>query len=130
MIAKRKYATSCALVALTALVSCGRTAPEPAASSATDPAAPAAPAASAATARTADGPPNPERNAYFGETHVHTSWSVDAWVIGNRLAGPDQAYRYAQGQTIKHPMGFDVTIDTPMDFMGVTDHSEYVGVTR
>ena len=26
--------------------------------------------------------PNPERNAYFGETHLHTSWSVDAWVMG------------------------------------------------
>ena len=67
--------------------------------------------------------PNPERNAYFGETHIHTSWSVDAWVMGNRLTGPDEAYKYAQGQTIKHPMGFDIKIDTTMDFMGVTDHS-------
>ncbi|HYB12239.1 MAG TPA: DUF3604 domain-containing protein, partial [Myxococcota bacterium] len=40
---------------------------------------------------------NPERNAYFGETHVHTSWSVDAWVMGNRITGPDEAYKYAQG---------------------------------
>ena len=73
---------------------------------------------------------NPERNAYFGETHIHTSWSVDAWVMGNRITGPDDALKYAQGQTIKHPMGFDIKIDTPLDFMGVTDHSEYVGVTR
>ena len=74
--------------------------------------------------------PNPEREAYFGETHIHTSWSVDAWVMGNRLTGPDDAYKYALGQTIKHPMGFDIKIETPLDFMGVTDHSEYVGVTR
>jgi hypothetical protein len=74
--------------------------------------------------------PNPERNAYFGETHIHTSWSVDAWVMGNRITGPGDAYKYAQGETIKHPMGFDIRIDTPLDFMGVTDHSEYVGVTR
>jgi hypothetical protein len=74
--------------------------------------------------------PNPERNAYFGETHIHTSWSVDAWVMGNRITGPDDAYKYAQGQTIKHPMGFDIKIDTPLDFMGVTDHAEYVGVTK
>jgi hypothetical protein len=74
--------------------------------------------------------PNPERNAYFGETHLHTSWSVDAWIFGNRIAGPDDAYKYAQGQTIKHPMGYDIKIDTPMDFMGVTDHAEYVGVTK
>jgi hypothetical protein len=74
--------------------------------------------------------PNPDRNAYFGETHIHTSWSVDAWVIGNRITGPDDALKYAQGQTIKHPMGYEIKIDTPMDFMGVTDHSEYVGVTK
>ncbi len=75
-------------------------------------------------------PPNPDRNAYFGDEHIHTSWSVDAWVMGNRITGPDDALKYAQGQTIKHPLGYDIKIDTPMDFMGVTDHSEYVGVTR
>ena len=73
---------------------------------------------------------NPDRNAYFGDEHIHTSWSVDAWVMGNRITGPDDALKYAQGQTIKHPLGYDIKIDTPMDFMGVTDHSEYVGVTR
>ena len=59
---------------------------------------------------------NPERDAYFGETHIHTSWSVDAWVMGNRLTGPDDALKYAQGQTIKHPLGYDIKIDTPLDF--------------
>ncbi|HXY05628.1 MAG TPA: DUF3604 domain-containing protein [Burkholderiaceae bacterium] len=73
---------------------------------------------------------NPDRNAYFGDEHIHTSWSLDAWVMGNRLTGPDDAYKYAQGQTLKHPMGYDIKIDTPMDFMGVTDHSEYVGITK
>ncbi len=73
---------------------------------------------------------NPDRNAYFGEEHIHTSWSVDAWLMGNRITGPDDALKYAQGQTIKHPLGYDIKIDTPMDFMGVTDHSEYVGVTK
>ncbi len=73
---------------------------------------------------------NPDRNAYFGEEHIHTSWSLDAWVMGNRITGPEDALKYAQGQTIKHPMGYDIKIDTPMDFMGVTDHSEYVGVTK
>ncbi len=73
---------------------------------------------------------NPDRDAFFGETHVHTSWSVDAWVIGNRLTGPDDALKYGQGETIKHPLGYDIRIDTPLDWMGVTDHSEYVGVTK
>jgi hypothetical protein len=73
---------------------------------------------------------NPDRNAYFGEEHIHTSWSVDAWIFGNRITGPDEALKYAQGETIKHPLGYDIKIETPMDFMGVTDHSEYVGVTK
>ena len=85
----------------------------------------------ARTSNTEPAPPrNPDRNAYFGEEHIHTSWSVDAWVMGNRITGPDDALKFAQGQTIKHPMGYDIKIDTPMDFMGVTDHSEYVGVTK
>ena len=73
---------------------------------------------------------NPLRDAYFGETHVHTSWSVDAWLFGNRLTGPGDAYKYFKGETIKHPLGYDIKIDTPLDFAGVTDHSEYVGVVR
>src|SRR4029453_15505577 len=66
--------------------------------------------------------PNPERNAYFGETHVHTSWSLDAFAIGNVLTTPGDAYKYFKGEPIKHPLGYDVKIDTPLDFAGVTDH--------
>ena len=84
----------------------------------------------ALSASLASAQPNSERDAYFGETHIHTSWSVDAWVMGSRVAGPDDALEYAQGRTIKQPMGFEIKIGTPLDFMGVTDHSEYVGVTR
>jgi hypothetical protein len=73
---------------------------------------------------------NPERNAYFGETHVHTSWSFDAYIFGNHLTGPADAYKYAKGEPIKHPLGFDIKIMTPLDWMGVTDHSEYAGVVR
>ena len=73
---------------------------------------------------------NPERDAYFGETHVHTSWSLDAWLLGNRVTGPADAYKYFKGQPIKHPAGYDVKIVTPLDWAGVTDHSEYVGVIK
>ena len=72
----------------------------------------------------------PDRQAFFGETHVHTSWSLDAWLGGDRLTGPGDAYKYFKGETIKHPLGYDVKIDTPLDWAGVTDHSEYVGVTK
>ena len=113
--------------ALVTLGACEQSTPAPEPKKAEAPAAAAKPVASPA----AQAPqPNPERNAYFGETHIHTSWSVDAWVMGNRLTGPADALAYAQGATIEHPMGFDIKIDTPLDFMGVTDHSEYVGVTR
>src|SRR4029450_4328694 len=72
---------------------------------------------------------NPDREAFFGETHVHTSWSLDAWLGGNRT-DPGDAYRYFKGEAIKHPLGYDVKIDPPLDWAGVTDHSEYVGVIR
>ena len=132
----REVATMLAAIAIVTLGACEQKATEakkaevpdaakaPAGQTAVAP-APAQPAAPAPGLQ-----PNPERNAYFGETHIHTSWSVDAWLMGNRITGPDDAYNYAQGQTLKHPMGYDIKIDTPMDFMGVTDHSEYVGVTK
>jgi len=70
---------------------------------------------------------NPDRDAFFGETHVHTAWSFDAYIFGNTKTTPADAYRYAKGETIKHPAGYDIKIETPLDWMGVTDHSEYVG---
>jgi hypothetical protein len=73
---------------------------------------------------------NPDREAYFGETHVHTSWSFDAYIFGNHVTGPADSYKYFKGETIKHPLGYDIKIDTPLDFAGVTDHSEYVGTVR
>jgi len=72
----------------------------------------------------------PERNAYFGETHVHTSWSLDAFSIGNTITNPGDAYKYFKGEPIKHPLGYEVKIDTPLDWAGVTDHSEYAGVVQ
>ena len=71
---------------------------------------------------------NPEREAFFGETHVHTSWSFDAYIYGNTKAGPEDAYKFAMGQTITHPGGYPIKITRPLDFMAVTDHAEYVGV--
>ena len=73
---------------------------------------------------------NPDRDAYFGETHVHTGWSFDAFIFGNTKTTPADAYKYATGEPIKHPAGYDIKIETPLDWMGVTDHSEYVGVVQ
>jgi hypothetical protein len=73
---------------------------------------------------------NSDRDAYFGETHVHTSWSLDAFALGHMLTNPGDAYKYFKGEPIKHPPGYDVKIDTPLDWAGVTDHSEYAGVVQ
>src|ERR1700739_5158480 len=62
----------------------------------------------------------PARNAYFGETHVHTSWSLDAWLFGDRMTDPGDAYKYFKGEAIKAPLGYDIKIDTPLDFAGVS----------
>jgi hypothetical protein len=73
--------------------------------------------------------PGRERIAYFGDLHVHTTYSMDAFQFGT-LATPDDAYRYAQGKAIKHPGGFDMQLDRPLDFYAVTDHGFYLGVPR
>jgi hypothetical protein len=74
---------------------------------------------------------NDQRSAFFGDLHVHTSISNDAYSFGVRV-DPDGAYRYAFGGTIYLPLGEDlqarpVSIDRPLDFAGVTDHAEFMG---
>lgn len=74
--------------------------------------------------------PNPERNAYYGETHLHTSWSFDAFIFGDTKSTPGDAYDYAKGKPLKHALGYEMRLKRPLDWMGVTDHSEYVGVIQ
>jgi hypothetical protein len=58
---------------------------------------------------------NTDRNAYFGDLHVHTALSFDAAGFGT-TATPADAYRYAQGEAILHPNGFEVQLAQPLDF--------------
>ncbi len=74
--------------------------------------------------------PHPLKEVYFGETHLHTGWSFDAYLFGNKLTGPADAYKYAMGMPIKHPMGYDVQLKRPLDWVAVSDHSEYAGTVR
>ena len=65
----------------------------------------------------------------WGDTHLHTSYSLDAYMLGNRSADPDTAYRFAKGLPVVHPgHGARVRIDRPLDFLVVTDHAEFLGV--
>jgi hypothetical protein len=68
---------------------------------------------------------NPLKNAYFGETHLHTAFSLDAYLGGTRLH-PSDAYRFAKGETVE-VNGEMITISKPLDFCAVTDHAEYLG---
>ena len=74
-------------------------------------------------------PPNTERNAYFGDLHVHTEYSFDAYSFGT-TATPYDAYRFAQGEAIQHPSGYQIQLRTPLDFYAVTDHAMFLGLVK
>ncbi len=70
---------------------------------------------------------NPERNAYFGNVHVHTGWSFDGMTNGSKTT-PADAYAWAQGREITNSgVGGKLQIQTPLDFYMVSDHAEYMG---
>lgn len=68
---------------------------------------------------------NPQKNLYWGDLHVHTNMSFDAYIGGNR-ATPSDAYRFAKGETIT-VLEREVKITRPLDFAAITDHAEFLG---
>ncbi len=68
---------------------------------------------------------------YWGDTHLHTSLSFDAFLGENQSADPDTAYRWAKGEPVIHPFNrARVQIQTPLDFLVVSDHAEFMGVIK
>jgi len=67
------------------------------------------------------------KHVFFGDTHVHTSYSADAAFVGNVL-GPDAAYRFAKGQEVVASLGTPAKLSSPLDFIVIADHSDNLGL--
>ena len=63
------------------------------------------------------------QQVFFGDTHFHSSLSVDSGLIGNKL-GLDQAFRFARGEEVASNTGQRVQLNWPLDFLVVSDHAE------
>ena len=80
-------------------------------------------------------PANPNRSdtvhnyptrVFWGDTHLHTSQSLDAVMFGTRL-GPEEAYRFARGEEVTTSTGQAAQLKKPLDFLVVADHAESYG---
>ena len=72
---------------------------------------------------------HPNKEAFFGDLHVHTNLSFDAFLFGTRRT-PEDAYVFAKGGAIEHASGFEMQMKKPLDFQGVSDHAFYLGMMR
>jgi len=70
-----------------------------------------------------------QTHLYWGDVHLHSNYSLDAYATGNKSVTPDDAYRFARGIPIKAP-GVDAKVQMrrPLDFLAVTDHAEMMGL--
>ena len=69
-----------------------------------------------------------ERTLLWGDLHVHSNFSFDAYSFGNTSLGPDKAYEFARGLPVKAPNGELAQLAEPLDFLLVADHAEYLGL--
>ena len=80
--------------------------------------------------------PSPGRGAtrpaiervFWGDLHLHSNLSPDAYIFENRMLGPSEAYQFAAGESVLSSTGTLAQLDRPLDFLAVTDHAEYLGV--
>ena len=80
--------------------------------------------------------PSPGRGAsrpaiervFWGDLHLHSNLSPDAYIFENRMLGPSEAYQFAAGESVLSSTGTLAKLDRPLDFLAVTDHAEYLGV--
>lgn len=79
------------------------------------------------TESTTEVPVNANKNVYWGDTHVHTGWSMDAGLDGAVLT-PSDAYRFALGEVVESNSGLQAKVKYPYDWFMITDHSDGMGV--
>jgi hypothetical protein len=108
-------AMTMALAASALIAGCSRKESEPAAA--------ATPDVTTATAVATTGRPT---QVFFGDTHLHTSMSMDAGLFGNRL-GVEDAYRFARGEEVMASSKQKAKLSRPLDFLVVSDHSDNMG---
>jgi len=68
------------------------------------------------------------REVLWGDTHVHSSFSMDANTMGNTRLDPASAYKFARGEAVVANNGMTARLDVPLDFLVVSDHAEYMGL--
>ncbi len=66
----------------------------------------------------------------WGDTHLHTNNSADAFTFGNTALTAEDAYKFARGEEVKSQFGLPVKLRVPLDFLVVTDHAEFLGIFR
>jgi len=113
----------CMVVLVALQIGCSRSETKPGISD-----EPANAAPTSATSTDARPSRNPLRNAYFGDLHLHSGYSMDAFAFGTRTT-PEDSYKYAMGETVEY-MGKPQKRIAPLDFLAVTDHAEYLGAVR
>ena len=64
---------------------------------------------------------------YWGDTHLHTNLSADAYQLGNEFLGPDEAYRFAKGEEVRTWSGLNARRSRPLDFLVIADHAAAMG---
>ncbi len=72
---------------------------------------------------------NKFRNVYFGDLHVHTKYSFDAFLLGADV-NPNSSYEFAKGKLVVNSWGVDMKLEEPLDFYAVTDHGLFLGVVQ
>ncbi|MCZ6831224.1 MAG: DUF3604 domain-containing protein [Gammaproteobacteria bacterium] len=65
----------------------------------------------------------------WGDLHLHTQWSADTGLFGT-VVDPEQSLRFARGEEITSNTGQRVKLDRPLDFLAITEHAEYLGLTE